>query len=210
MKIEKFNSLPSTQLYLIDLIKRGKLSEETTVVAERQTEGIGSRGNSWIGEDGNLFISVALPKESINSSIPMQSLSIYFSMLMFEVLSDNSQDIFLKWPNDFYVDKFKVGGTVTNIVKDFVVVGIGLNTSQSSDFGVAHLTLTNDEVIENFIINIESKKSWLDIFEKYKLHFQKSREFSVHHNGEKLSLQNAQLQNDGSILLNGEIIFTSR
>jgi len=45
--------------------------------------------------------------------LPIASASIYFSYLIKEVLSRYRKDIFVKWPNDLYINGDKVGGIIT-------------------------------------------------------------------------------------------------
>ena len=33
----------------------------------------------------------------------------------------------IKWPNDFYIDDKKIGGTITNLSGKYVYCGIGTN-----------------------------------------------------------------------------------
>lgn len=209
-EIEHFESIPSTQLYLIDRIRLGYILENIAVLTDKQIDGIGSRGNSWIGEYGNIFFSVAIQKKDVPQDVPIQSLSIYFSIIMKNILFLENRDIFLKWPNDFYILENKVGGTVTSIVKDFIVIGIGINRNQSRDFGVITTALTNLEIFQKYLDNLENLPSWEMIFEQYLLEFEKSKKFLVNIRGKKVSLQKAMLNFDGSISLNGETLFSLR
>ena len=53
----------------IDPIKAKEIEIPHAVVAKKQTAGIGSRSNSWIGEDGNLFLSFAIKSVSVSFSL---------------------------------------------------------------------------------------------------------------------------------------------
>jgi BirA family biotin operon repressor/biotin-[acetyl-CoA-carboxylase] ligase len=55
-----FDKIDSTQKYLVEKIKLKELSPPICIWSEYQTNGIGSRGNSWIGKKGNLFFSFAV------------------------------------------------------------------------------------------------------------------------------------------------------
>ena len=59
--------------------------------------------------------------------LPIQSSSIYFSFILNEIISNQGSSIWLKWPNDFYVDDKKIGGTITNFSNNCYYCGIGLN-----------------------------------------------------------------------------------
>jgi len=60
LEIIYFDTLDSTQKYLIDAISSGSIEPPVAVLAKNQTNGIGSRDNSWEGGCGKLFISFAL------------------------------------------------------------------------------------------------------------------------------------------------------
>ena len=60
MKIEKFDTLPSTNQYC-ELLNLSETEEFTVIVARTQTAGIGQRGNHWEAEPGkNLTFSLVL------------------------------------------------------------------------------------------------------------------------------------------------------
>jgi len=210
MKIINLDSTSSTQNYLINLVKKDNLSENIAVVSKVQTDGIGSRDNNWIGEKGNLFFSIAMKKDLLPIDIPLQSFSIYFSYILKEILALENPQLFLKWSNDFYIENLKVGGIVTNIVRDFIIIGIGINTVKSSEFGVLKTTLSNLEIVEKYILEIKKAQNWKYIFQRYSKEFDKSRIFSTHIQGKKVSLKNAKLNFDGSITIQGKQIFSLR
>ncbi|QMU90548.1 hypothetical protein H3V20_00875 [Campylobacter jejuni] len=58
--------------------------------------------------------------------------------------------------------------------------------------------------------NLFKKILWKNIFSKYMLEFEKSRKFSVHHEGKVFSLENSFLYEDGSILLGDKRVYSLR
>jgi BirA family transcriptional regulator, biotin operon repressor / biotin---[acetyl-CoA-carboxylase] ligase len=82
VQIHWFDELESTQTYLKEGLKQGRLSSPVAIAAAKQTGGIGSRGNGWIGLEGNLFFSFAIARDELPSDLPLESSSIYFSYLM--------------------------------------------------------------------------------------------------------------------------------
>ena len=181
------------------------------VYAHMQTSGEGSRENSWSGFEGNLFLSFALPLTDIPNDLKLESASIYFSYILKELLSELGSKVWLKWPNDFYIDDKKAGGMITNIVKDTLVCGVGLNLLKAPDgFAVLDITLNRDELIETYLKKIEKKISWKQVFSKYKLEFDLNQKFYTHNKNLRISLENALLQNDGSIMIDGKRIYSLR
>jgi BirA family biotin operon repressor/biotin-[acetyl-CoA-carboxylase] ligase len=209
LKIEHFDTLPSTQKYLIEKIRSGDI-EETLISTDIQTDGVGSRGNSWIGERGNLLFSFSINKNRVPKDTPLQSLSIYFSLYLFQILKRFNSEIILKWPNDFYLKDKKLGGTVTNIVKNFIIVGIGINRVSKSGFGSFDFPKSNREILELLISDLKELKSWREIFSIYKDEFENSRRFSINHKERRVPLKDSTLNSDGSILIGDEVIYSER
>ena len=109
MEIHWFESLDSTQSYLVDALRSDTLSAPVCVGTDIQTSGRGSRGNSWIGVKGNLFISVAIKRVMLPDDLKLESSSIYLAFLMKELLASQVSKLWLKWPNDFYLEEKKSG-----------------------------------------------------------------------------------------------------
>ena len=211
MKIRYLDSVDSTQLYLKDLIKNKKVTPPYGVVANKQNAGIGSRNNSWIGLDGNFFFSFAIKIDELPTDLKLESASIYFAYLLKESLEEFGSNVWLKWPNDFYIENKKIGGMITNIVDSTLICGVGINLVKNpQDFARLDIEISRDEILEKYIKKISKKIQWKQVFSKYKLEFHKNREFFTHKNSEKISLSSAILEDDGSIISNGERIYSLR
>jgi BirA family biotin operon repressor/biotin-[acetyl-CoA-carboxylase] ligase len=210
MKILEFETLPSTQKYLIEKIRAGKIFEEVFVSTDFQSDGVGSRGNNWIGEKGNLLFSFSIDRKRLPKDTPLQSLSIYFSTIFVQILKEENSDIFLKWPNDFYIEKLKLGGTVTNILKDWIVIGIGVNRVSTNGFGEFNFSKSNQQILEIFQKQLEKLESWREVFQIYQSEFEKSRSFSINYGDKKLFLKDAFLNSDGSLKIDGFTIYSER
>lgn len=211
MQIIYLDSVDSTQKYLKELIQEGKISLPCAVVADSQTDGIGSRGNSWNGVSGNLFLSFATPLNELPKDLKLESASIYFSYILKETLAEFGSAIWLKWPNDFYIGDKKIGGMITNLVKDTLVCGVGLNIAQAPlGFGKLDVVVDRDELIERYFNNIKKMNLWKQVFSKYKIEFYKNQNFYTHNKNLIISLGDASLSSDGSIVINGERIYSLR
>ena len=211
MKTFYFDTLTSTQLYLKDLIKNTKPSLPLAVVCEMQTEGIGSRNNTWTSQKGNLFLSFALALSDLPKDLKLESSSIYFSYLLKETLESLGSKVFLKWPNDLYVNEDKVGGMITNVVNDTIICGVGLNLIKSKNsFASLDLELDKHIILESYFKNIEKKPLWKQVFSKYKINFCTNLNFFTYVKGRKVSLSEAVLESDGSLNINGERIYSLR
>jgi len=206
-----FNELDSTQIYLIEQIKRGNLSAPIAIVAKRQTNGIGSRDNSWEGGDGNLFLSFAVDMEDLPEDLPLNSVSIYYSYIMKELLERFRSNIWLKWPNDLYYNESKIGGTITKKIDTVLLCGIGINLKKNSNsFEALNLNIEVDSLLKEYIEEVEKYPSWKQIFSKFALEFEITKRVSAHIQGEYKSLENAILSQDGSLIINNKRVYSLR
>ena len=187
------------------------MTQNCALYALDQSGGVGSRDNVWQSSRGNLHLSFCLREGDLPSDLPLASVSIYFAFLMREILSFLGSKIWLKWPNDLYLADKKVGGVMSAKLGDFIVGGVGLNlTFAPPGAGLCDVKITPRELVEEFVRSLERKNSWKNIFNHYVLEFEKSRKFSVHHDGKLLSLKEALLYEDGSILLEGKRVYSLR
>ena len=211
MDILYFDKLGSTQSYLVEQIRGKKLSAPIAVTAREQTKGIGSRDNSWEGGEGNLFFSFAVNLDDLPKDLPLNSVSIYFSYIMKEVLERFSSDVWLKWPNDLYYFKSKIGGTITKKVDTVLLCGMGVNLKKNSNsFEALNLNIEADFLLKLYLAELNNYPSWKQIFSKYALEFETTKRVSAHIHGEYKSLENAILSQDGSLIINNKRVYSLR
>ena len=210
MEILFFDELESTQIYLTKAIREGRIKKESALITLNQTNGVGSRSNSWIGKEGNFFASFAIEESRLPKDLAIASASIYFAWLMRDILVEFDKDVWIKWPNDIYKNRNKVGGVITNRLKGFVVVGIGINLKSSDLFEALFIELSAMELFKRYIKALKRLPSWSAIFESYQLEFEKSRDFSVHIDSQLKSLRGAKLLSDGSLEIDKKRIWGLR
>jgi len=209
--IHWFESLESTQSFLIEELKASHLQVPVCVGALSQTMGKGSRGNSWVGNKGNLFISVGIARSSLPTDLKLESSSIYLAFLMKELLASLGSNVWLKWPNDFYLGETKIGGVITNLVGENLVCGIGLNlVSAPAGFSTIDISVTPYNLTKAYSALFKNLPSWKQIFSKYRIEFEHSRVFFTHHNYEKIALKDALLLEDGSLECDGQRMYSLR
>ena len=211
--------MPSTQKYLVEKLKEGELQAPVAIITSEQHSGVGSRDNSWSGGEGNFFASVAVELESLPEDLSLSSASIYFSFIMKQTLEALGENIWLKWPNDFYLNDDKVGGTITQKVKNVLVCGIGINLKNSQNgYSALQYDITPEILLENYLLALEKFPKWKQIFSEYEVEFELSRKFSVHienyqndhQKGYKRSLADASLCGDGSVIIGGKKVYSLR
>lgn len=214
MQIHWLDSVDSTQRYLVEALKSSRLSAPIAVTATHQTAGRGSRGNSWSGVEGNLFVSFAIERRLLPEDLKLESSSLYFSYLLKQTLTELGSAVWLKWPNDFYLEEKKIGGAITNLVADNLVCGVGLNLKAAPEgFGVLDVVIGREQLLESYFEKLEKLISWKQIFSKYALEFESNKaaftQFT-HHNEKKIALKDAKLLSDGSVECDGQRIFSLR
>lgn len=209
--IDWIDEIPSTHQYLIEKLKKGTLCAPYALGANTQTQGVGSRGNVWLGERGNFFFSFCVEEKHLSADLPLASISIYFSALTKQVLEDRGSKIWLKWPNDFYIEKKKIGGMITTKIGTYIVGSIGLNlVSSPQEFGVLDISITPQTMASLLVEKVEQKMTWKKVFSKYKLEFYKNESFTFHLDGKVVSLRDAVLNDDGSIVLENKKVYSLR
>lgn len=132
----EFLSLPSTNLYALELLSKSKPSEGTVISAVHQTAGRGQIGSSWETEPAlNLTLSVIL----YPSFLPPQqqfSLTQAVALSVRDLITRYTEKaVKVKWPNDIYIGDGKVAGILIQTTlsqKGFqnCVVGTGINVNQ--------------------------------------------------------------------------------
>ncbi len=137
--IHHFEALPSTNAHAIDLLSKSKPSEGTVISASNQVEGRGQHGSTWeTAANQNITLSVILyPNFLLPKHQFWLSQAIALAVRDFVVAILPHKNVFIKWPNDIYVEDKKIAGILiqNSINKSGIantVVGIGLNVLQSS------------------------------------------------------------------------------
>ena len=138
MRIEKFNSLESTNRYC-EALDLTRVEDFTCYWALEQTAGIGQRGNHWEAAPGqNLTFSLVLHPTFLPANRQFR-LTQALSLALCDLLSATSYPLpaKIKWPNDIYVGGQKICGTLvsTRLMGNSIasaVCGIGLNVNQTT------------------------------------------------------------------------------
>ncbi|RRS31900.1 MAG: biotin--protein ligase [Epsilonproteobacteria bacterium (ex Lamellibrachia satsuma)] len=211
MDIKYFKTLPSTQHYLIEALQKKLLSPPVAVLALEQSAGVGSRNNEWSGGKGNFFASIAIGLDDLPDDLPLSSASIYFSFIMKKTLESLGENIWLKWPNDLYKNDDKVGGTITKKINNVLVCGIGINLKNSQNgYRALQSDIIPQILLKNYLLALQKFPKWKQVFSEYEVEFELSRKFSVHIENYQKSLADASLCVDGSLIIEGEKVYSLR
>jgi BirA family biotin operon repressor/biotin-[acetyl-CoA-carboxylase] ligase len=211
LEIFWFDTLDSTQNTLIESVKSKRCTPPVCIAAERQTKGIGSRGNSWDSTENALLFSFALKKESLPSDLKIESASIYFMYILKELLKDGGSQCWFKWPNDIYIGNKKIAGTITYFDRqnETLICGIGINLCDSGAYGKCDVKLDKKNLLSLYLATVKKMIPWGDVFRKFEVEFFKTKGFEGY---EKSIIYNQEvtLNDDGSISLNNQKVFSLR
>ena len=125
----------STNTYLAERCNLERLPGLTSVYTSYQTAGRGQRGNSWESEAGaNLLFSFVVFPDFLEAKRQFL-LSQITALALQEVLSQYTEGITIKWPNDIYWHDKKICGTLiendlTGIHISRSISGTGVNLNQ--------------------------------------------------------------------------------
>ncbi|MBR2051360.1 MAG: hypothetical protein IJ961_02665 [Bacteroidales bacterium] len=108
MKITRFKTLDSTNLYLQNLLNKGENIDNHIIVAEFQSSGKGQGRNVWESDSGkNLLFSIGLDMSFLraeNQFVLTQMVSVSMINVLKNYLPEES--LFIKWPTT-YISKTK-------------------------------------------------------------------------------------------------------
>jgi len=211
MILKYLKEVESTQKYLKNYIYRTNSINKICFYTYEQTLGQGSQNNTWEGKKGNLFFSFVIPMSDLPKDLPLQSASIYFSFILKNILSNMGSNIILKWPNDFYISSDKIGGLITNKIKDNLICGIGINIIKTKSYnGCLDINIDKYNLLKQYFEELEIYPTWKQIFSKYKLEFHHNKKYFTNINNEKLSMVDATLNEDGSLNINKQKVYSLR
>jgi BirA family biotin operon repressor/biotin-[acetyl-CoA-carboxylase] ligase len=141
MNFERINPIwleetDSTNAEAMRMLKQGRPTEGSCVVARFQHEGRGQRSNVWTSPPGeNLLISFILypPKSAVPSPFLLSkalALAVHQTLVAF-----TRKVVHIKWPNDILVDGKKAAGILLEnqwlgAQWQAAVAGIGINVNQ--------------------------------------------------------------------------------
>ena len=130
-------SVDSTNNYIANLIEQGSCQDGSVIMADYQTQGRGQRGNSWQSVSSeNLMFSLAFkPVYTLEQHIRLS----WFSALMWQqCLLRFGFKAHIKWPNDLYVGKQKIGGILIEqqlkgAQLEWSILGCGINVNEAPE-----------------------------------------------------------------------------
>lgn len=135
--IKIYKCLPSTNNTAKEIFKQGA-AEGTVILAEEQTAGRGRLDRKWVSPSGKNTLMSLLLKPSINIE-KIYSLTLALALAVTDAVEImTGLPPMIKWPNDIYLNRKKLGGILTEFrIKgsaiEYVILGLGLNVNWCPD-----------------------------------------------------------------------------
>jgi len=132
MHLQYFQSLPSTNSYVLRQAQSGEGLHKSVVLAEQQTEGRGRRGRTWLAEPG-AGLTFSLLWCSSRPAVELSGLSLAVGVMLVQGLRRlGLAQVAVKWPNDIVLGGAKLAGVLIELAGDMLgpsaaVIGVGLN-----------------------------------------------------------------------------------
>ena len=128
-----FVHLEITESTMIE-IKKYIGDKNICILADKQTAGIGRRGNKWISPKGNIYLSflfkynLSIEDHFVFTAVTANSITNFLNRHI-------NENVNIKWPNDININDSKIAGIMTEIVEKnnikYIIIGIGINIFSS-------------------------------------------------------------------------------
>lgn len=132
-KIKYFDELPSTHLYVKE--NQDKLENGTVIIANKQTEGIGTHGRSWYtGSGDNIAMSMLFKPECDLSSL--NNITVDVAQTIKKAIKNlYNIGLNIKYPNDLLLNGKKICGILTEINTisgkiNYLIISLGFNVNE--------------------------------------------------------------------------------
>lgn len=128
--ISYFESLDSSNDYLIDLYKNSSVPKPLTVYVDHQIKGRGNMSKTWFSGKFGLTFSFSI--NILNQHHPFDY-NMITTIAIIKLLSNLDIQAYIKYPNDIVVNGKKIAGVLTEIInvetKKYAIIGVGLNVN---------------------------------------------------------------------------------
>ncbi len=115
-----------------ELFREGRMQVWDSVLCEQQTRGRGRMRRRWSSPRGNIYAAWLWPTPAPEWRNLLSFMSAYILCM---VLREMGFGVLVKWPNDLWSDKGKVGGILVEEKENTFMVGVGINVFAPPDKG---------------------------------------------------------------------------
>lgn len=160
----RFDELNSTNEYAKAVVEEG----DVVVLAKRQTKGRGTKGRSFVSDEGGMYLSLSRRFEGFPSKDAFKIMASTSTAVCKTLVSLGLQPV-IKWPNDVHVNGKKICGILientflgANLSRSIIGVGLNVNnplTDELKDIATSVVletgqTVSVDLVAQTIINNV--------------------------------------------------------
>ena len=173
-EVRHFDSLPSTQEFLKELLRRGEPVDGVVIRATRQEQGRGRLGRGWSSPAGGSYQSLAVADPA--GVLRRPQLPLLVALGIAQVLDTAGVKVAVKWPNDLYLPLSggwrpsgdqtgqtgqgssssaipgKLGGILCEYVRGHLLVGVGLNVANRPPAPAGALEDLEVEAVSDWVL----------------------------------------------------------
>ncbi|WP_353281446.1 biotin--[acetyl-CoA-carboxylase] ligase [Wolbachia endosymbiont (group B) of Horisme vitalbata] len=159
--IHHYKEVPSTNKEALGLIEKG-ISNETVIIADKQTEGRGRTGKSWISPEGNLYASLIINQEKDVSKLTeltfVTALAVGNTLLSLNFLNNQTHCGVIPM-RDTGIHTFSSGSQCqsTGMTRDQFINDLNLQHKWPNDI------LIDGKKISGILLEKKSNSNWLII-----------------------------------------------
>lgn len=160
-RIYHYKEVPSTNKEALGLIEKG-ISNETVIIADKQTEGRGRTGKSWISPEGNLYASLIINQEKDVSKLTeltfVTALAVGNTLLSLNFLNNQTHCGVIP-VRDTGIHTFSSGSQCqsTGMTRDQFINDLNLQHKWPNDI------LIDGKKISGILLEKKSNSNWLII-----------------------------------------------
>ena len=118
--VKDLEATRSTQDVALAYVRSEYYDEKLVFYSEKQTNGYGTNGRSWVSSDRSLAASIIFPLKFVLEDNGPKLLPIIFALLTAKIIEKvmfpKLLSLGIKWPNDLYKDGRKVGGILLHLM----------------------------------------------------------------------------------------------
>lgn len=206
-KLLIFDEIDSTNSEAIRIAQTSCPHEHYVLLAKHQTQSRGRTTKTWYSSQGNLHSTILLYHNIDSQYISQLSFvtAVAVHNTIVALASKRINNITLKWPNDVLINNKKVSGILIESIKNYLIIGVGINIIVSpinveqeiTNLSAEGITILNpEEILEIYITNFEKYFNiWKNQgFNKIKQYWLKRSSYKL---GEKITI------NDGNSKITG-------
>lgn len=134
-KMRYFEHTPSTNMVAKQLSMEGdpKKLHGTVIIAEEQTGGVGRMGRAWISPAGGIWITIILKPQIPIDRVFMITMAGAVAVAR-AIRKEYDLGALIKWPNDIFIGKKKIGGLLLEMAAEadtvhYCLLGIGIDVN---------------------------------------------------------------------------------